>query len=592
MNKLIPFLLLFFALNVFSQKEANFWYFGRNAALDFNSGTPVPVSGSKLNTTEGCSSFSDENGNLLFYVGAENSDARSLTIWDKNNNPMPNGTGLRGDSSSAQSALTIPAPGNPNIYYLFTVGTTATGASSGGIPGFFLYEIDMGLNGNMGDINTTLGNATGATNLSDGKDNNWTEKVTAVKGNDCNSYWVISLSNRTSASTNNEFYAYKVTNSGVDITNPVISEINNFRTSDQRGYLKVSPDGKKLVAANMSDNTYLFNFDNETGKVTNFNNSSNPRRLSLSGGDGYGVEFSPSSERLYISTGDFYGNTAENLYQFDLSFPTFSEINSSRSTIYSYFNSRSALQLGPDGKIYWSSEFSNSISVINNPNEIGKDNVNYSHRSVDLGGAQASQGLPPFISSLLLPLEIKDSDTDQLINNKNLEFCIGDNKTIIPESITGNNITYEWFFNDVSFQNTPNLTLNNLSTSNNGKYSLIIKLTDDCGNLTQYNGTFNIEVFEKASATKPSDIYFCDSDRNGFNEFNLSSLKDAAILNGLDTDIFEVLYFDDENNAISGETSISNTNYKNPTQFSSQTIYARVQNKNAPNACFQITDFI
>jgi hypothetical protein len=61
MKKLLPFLLLIFALNVFSQKEANFWYFGNNAALDFTTGAPVIVSGSQLNTTEGCSSFSDAN---------------------------------------------------------------------------------------------------------------------------------------------------------------------------------------------------------------------------------------------------------------------------------------------------------------------------------------------------------------------------------------------------------------------------------------------------------------------------------------------------------------------------------------------------
>ena len=596
MKKFTPFLLLFFALNLFSQKEANFWYFGRNAALDFNSGTPVPVSGSKLNTTEGCSSFSDENGNLLFYVGAENSDARSLTIWDKNNNPMPNGTGLKGDSSSAQSALTIPAPGKTNIYYLFTLSTANTGGN-GGVPGFFYYEIDMSLNGNLGDINTTVGDATGATNLSDGKDSNWTEKVTAVKGNECNSYWVISLSRRTSASNNNEFYAYKVTNTGVDTTNPVISEINNFRADDPRGYLKVSPDGTKLVAANMSDNTFLFNFDNETGRVTNFNDSGNPRRLSLSSGDGYGVEFSPSSARLYVSTGDFDGNTAENLYQFDLSLPTFSEINSSRTTIFSYFNSRSALQLGPDGKIYWSSEDSNSISVINNPNALGKTAVNYSHRSVSLGaGASASQGLPPFISSLLLPVEIKDSDTNELINNQNLEFCIGDNKTIIPENITGNNITHEWFFNDSTtpLQTTKNLTLTNLSKSNNGKYELVIKLTDDCGNLTQYNGTFNIGVFEKANATTPLDLYFCDTDRDGFNTFNLqddsaNGLKDQ-ILTGLDKTIFDVIYFLNAPDAGLNNNPLPNP-YTNPTAFSNQTIYARVQNKNAPNACPAFTSF-
>ena len=43
MNKLIPVILLFFAFNTYSQKEANFWYFGKNAGLDFNSSPPVAL---------------------------------------------------------------------------------------------------------------------------------------------------------------------------------------------------------------------------------------------------------------------------------------------------------------------------------------------------------------------------------------------------------------------------------------------------------------------------------------------------------------------------------------------------------------------
>jgi gliding motility-associated-like protein len=599
MKKLISFLLLFFALNSFSQKEANFWYFGRNAALDFNSGSPVPVTGSQLNTHEGCSSFSDSNGNLLFYVGAPNSDARSLTVWDKNNNPMPNGTGLRGDSSSAQSALTVPAPGKSNTYYLFTVGTTATGSAGGGIAGFFLYEIDMTLNGNMGDIDTTVGNATGATNLSDGKDNQWTEKVTAVRGKQCNTYWVISLSQQSSISGNNEFYAYKVSETGVDTANPVISEINNFRTFDERGYLKVSPDGTKLVAANMSSNTFIFDFDDETGIVTNFNKSSNTNQLPLNG-YGYGVEFSTSSERLYVSTGNSSA-TQENLFQFDLTLPTFSEISNSRFTVHSYFNSRSALQLGPNGKIYWSSEDSNNISVINNPNEL-EAAVNYSHQSVNLGtGVFASQGLPPFLSSLLLPIKIKDEDTDAVVNNQDLQLCIGQDKTIIPETISGTNILYTWTFNDETSVTTisssatdSNLKFTNIDTDDKGVYNLIITLEDDCGNNIEYNATFNVEVFASATATKPDDINFCDSDNDGFNSFDLQDdtvgeLKDI-ILTGLDVSKFDVLYFLNIDDANSGDNPLPNP-YTNPTANSSQIIHARVQNTNAPNACFEITNF-
>ena len=286
MNKLLPFLLLFFAINTFSQKEANIWYFGHNAALDFNTGTPVPVDGSELNTVEGCSSFSDADGNLLFYVGAPTPSTQNLTVWNRNNEPMLRGIGIEGDASSSQSALTIPAPGKPDIYYLFVVG-----APSSGNQGFWYYTIDMTRNGGLGDVDS------GPRDLSDGRGSNWSEKVTAVGAKECNAYWVISLVGET-------FYSYKVNASGVDVSNPVTSDIPGFTNNDARGYLKVSPDGTKIVAANMRSGTFLLDFDNDTGKVTN------SRELDFNG-DGYGVEFSRTSERLYVSTGSFT-NSIEN----------------------------------------------------------------------------------------------------------------------------------------------------------------------------------------------------------------------------------------------------------------------------------------
>ena len=84
MKKLAAILFLFITSIIFAQGEANYWFFGQNAGLDFNSGNPTPITGS-LNTLEGCSSFSDKNGNLLFY-------SYGKTVWDKTGSVMPNGT--------------------------------------------------------------------------------------------------------------------------------------------------------------------------------------------------------------------------------------------------------------------------------------------------------------------------------------------------------------------------------------------------------------------------------------------------------------------------------------------------------------------
>jgi hypothetical protein len=134
MKKLIPVLLLFFAFNIYSQKEANFWYFGRSAGIDFNSGTPMAITDGTLNTLEGCSSLADADGNLLFYSDGSkvyNKDHNLMTYT--NGNPADN---LKGNPSSTQSGMIIPKPGSNSIYYLFTVGDNFN-------PAFDLYNIYM-----------------------------------------------------------------------------------------------------------------------------------------------------------------------------------------------------------------------------------------------------------------------------------------------------------------------------------------------------------------------------------------------------------------------------------------------------------------
>src|SRR5579863_3194839 len=106
MKKSLLLILFTLALLVSNaQKEANEWYFGNLAAVSFNSGSPVALTGSVMNTNEGCASIADKNtGALLFYTDG-------TTIYNKNNVSMTNGTGLTGNFSSTQSAVIVPMPG-------------------------------------------------------------------------------------------------------------------------------------------------------------------------------------------------------------------------------------------------------------------------------------------------------------------------------------------------------------------------------------------------------------------------------------------------------------------------------------------------
>ena len=244
MKKIISLILILSSLSLFSQGEANNWFFGNGAGLVFDdvTGTVTPSNAAMntINTTEGCSSISDPNGNLLFYT-----DGR--TVWNRNHQIMPNGdyfgnTGLLGDPSSTSSGLIVPRPGNLDQYYIFTVDEphhdnasvypnqfTGTYSSGGTIPdaddgfnnGFNYSLVDLTLNAGNGDIDAVEKNLHLITyDVSDQQQVSYkcAEKITAVEHADGNSYWVITQ-------FINTFYAFRVDNTGVNAT-PVTSILN------------------------------------------------------------------------------------------------------------------------------------------------------------------------------------------------------------------------------------------------------------------------------------------------------------------------------------------------------------------------------
>ncbi|HEU4789552.1 MAG TPA: hypothetical protein VFS71_07710, partial [Flavobacterium sp.] len=242
-NKIkLSFFLLLISFISYSQGEANIWYFGNHAGLDFNSGSPVVLTDGQLNTYEGCATIANAAGQLLFYTDG-------ITVWNRNHQVMSNGIGLLGDSSSTQSAIIVPKPDSPFIYYIFTVTEL-------GYPNGVRYsEVDLSLNGGLGDItqNKNILLVTPAC-----------EKITAVKNANGKDYWVV-----VHGYGNNSFLSYKITDTGLNLT-PVISNVGSIIEIDKDytvGYLKFSPDGTKLICVNNKLNVELFDFDSTTGLI-------------------------------------------------------------------------------------------------------------------------------------------------------------------------------------------------------------------------------------------------------------------------------------------------------------------------------------
>ncbi|MCF6170628.1 MAG: T9SS type A sorting domain-containing protein [Bacteroidales bacterium] len=359
---------LLLSLSLTAQKQASFWFFGEKAGLDFNSGAPVALTNGELSTWEGCSSISTETGILRFYTDGS-------TIWNKNDLPMPNGSGLMGNTSSTQSGIIVPWPENDKKYFVFTIDDVDAG---GGANGLRYSVVDMALAGFLGDVVANQKNILLTAPMC--------EKLTAVGHDNGIDTWVIAQKWGT-----NDFYAYRVTPTGVVMT-PVISSVGTVidtEIDNAKGYMKVSPNGEKLAKANAGlKNIEIFDFDNATGIISNVITD-----YSL-GGEPYGIEFSPNSKLLYVNT--WKANSGQKLLQYNLEAGTPGEILDSQVQIASGTNG--ALQIAPDNKLYVSMNLSGSISVVNVPNKLGSACL-YEANKVYLDGKIARYGLPPFVQS-------------------------------------------------------------------------------------------------------------------------------------------------------------------------------------------------
>jgi len=365
-EKKILVLLYFAPLFSFAQQQADHWYFGIHAGIDFSSGLPVVSTDGQLSASEGCSSMSDASGNLLFYTDGQ-------TVWNKNHDVMPNGTGLQGGSSSTQAALIVPDPADASQYYIFTTDVTD------GPHGFQFSIVDMSLQSGLGDVTV--------------KDSlirdSVTEKLAAVLQGHKGDYWIA-----VHRWGNDEFDVYALTVNGLSAT-PVVSNIGvNCTTAQMQntyGELKFSPCGDRLAdAAGYLDTVDVFNFDIETGIVSN--------RIALPLTDHtYGVEFSPSEQLLYVTTYDIENS----LLQYDLSSGVASDVITSK-TVINYTPDLYALQLANDGRIYVCKDFNSYLDAIDSPNVAGL-NCNYLFNYLNLDpnyqGITSGVGLPDFVAS-------------------------------------------------------------------------------------------------------------------------------------------------------------------------------------------------
>jgi len=367
-----------------SQGETTYWYFGDCAGISFANGDPIVLTDGALSTWEGCSSISTTSGSLCFYTDG-------ITVWNRDHQVMPHGSGLLGDPSSSQSGIIVPKPGSDQLYYIFSVDDVDP---TGGVNGLHYTLVDMNLDNLKGDI------VTNEKNIS--VNHPICEKVTAVRHKNGTDIWIIIQKFGT-----NNFYSYKVTADGVDLT-PVLSTAGiviggppPYPNIDvAKGYMKVSPDGSRLAKANAGlRSVEIFDFNDSTGIVNNGIIDTNI------GGEPYGIEFSPNSKLLYVTT--WKSNPGQHLYQYNL---IAEDIIGSRVEIATGLNG--SLQLAPDNRIYAAmGQFGYYLSRINQPNKSGSD-CEFQYNAIYLEGRNGMWGLPNFIAF--------EVDTTVGVNERNI----------------------------------------------------------------------------------------------------------------------------------------------------------------------------
>lgn len=503
-----------------AQGEANIWYFGENAGLDFNSGSPVALTNGQLVTDEGCATISNSSGQLLFYTDG-------ITVYNRNHVVMLNGNGLMGHPSSTQSATIVPKPGSSNLFYIFTTDNEHD-------PDGFRYSIvDMNLDGGNGAVTSDKNVLVYTPSI---------ENLGVTKHGNGTDFWII-----THGWNSNSFIAYQLTSTGLNLT-PVVTNIGAIITGSATdfvaaGTIKISPSGSKLAFTSVSDIVQLFNFNNNTGIL------SNAITLITEPGELYGAAFSPDESLLYIS------NAFGKIYQFNLNT---SDIPNSKITIHNG-NVPGQIQVGPDNKIYIAFNNRTKLGVINNPNILGLG-CNFVLDGIDLAGKKSKSGLPSFNQSFFFIPTMQFSNSCE---GDNVSFNFTANQTILSAN---------WNFGD---GNTSNAISPTHTYTSAGSYPVTVTITTPQG--TGSNNR-DITIYPRPVLTNNVvTLKQCDDNNDGFSAFNLKEAEGSFVAS---TTGLTFTYFENATDAQNDNTATAITNpitYTNQ-MVSNDVVYVRIEN--------------
>jgi gliding motility-associated-like protein len=451
-------LILFAFIKGKSQGTDEIWYFGNNAGISFSAGVPSVITNSASTCADITATALDSSGNLLFYTNG-------VKVWNSTHNVMNGGSNIGGNVTAGNTAVIVPRPGSPNIFYIFT--PQAFG-------GTLKYSVvDMSLSGGLGTVTST--STILAANL--------TEKLYVVGNCAIGTHWLLAH-----GTNSNQYKVFPITSSGIG--SPVITSIG-YNLSSAVGQIEYCKATSKIAIASYDDNIFeILDFDINTGVLSNPITLPNHFRA-------WGVTFSPDGTKLYNTQWTYAG-----VNQFDLNAGSAAAINASNTQVGNVTGPNPTylagyLQLGPDNRVYIAKFDDDYVATINNPNNLGLA-CNFADNSLWLNGKICQAGF-----SICSSPKIIDSLQFTSVNS-----CIN-----TPTQFNGppNLNSYAWNFNDPSSGANNTSTLQNPTHifSSAGTYQVSLVGIGNCVNDTTIQ---NITISAPSQTIAPSDTITCQND--------------------------------------------------------------------------------
>lgn len=426
---ILSFIVSLSCLMSIAQEQTYNWAFGYQCGLTWNSTRTLTCTGmfgipdktftdmpdsfsSAVNAGEGCFTLSDADGKLLFY-------SDGITVYNRNNTIMPNGTGLNGDPSSAQSGVVVPYPGEPDKYLAISLGMRDAGNLTYSV-------IDVTADGGLGDIDPLQKNVPflgGVGGIG--------ENVTSVVHPNGTDFWIIAPGRGNPTYIN----AWLFTPSGVSNTPVVSTTTVSTIAHEDGGYFKITPEGKHFVWTTMKTGHSLIygDFDAMTGQFSNVKSRAYFYYP-------YGLEFSPNQELVFISDLN-YGLT---VYKLDELFSQPASATLTHKLFPIPLGEVTALQIGPDNRIYFQNgNYTGGptfMRFIDNADDF--DNLQIYQTPLNFAAGIPRLGLPSFAASWFR-LQPKEKPIACTANkyHQTVELDMSGTATSLPT-------TMEWNFGD------------------------------------------------------------------------------------------------------------------------------------------------